>query len=110
MQQKKQNEKYTVIRDTREQKGWDFFEDDYCDGMIEKKLDSGDYSILGLENVFCIEKKRNTAELAKNIFEKRFFAELQRLEKFDYSFLILEFNLIDVLNFPFGSGIPQNKW
>ena len=96
--------KYTVIKDTREQLGWDF------KGMIEGKLQTGDYSIVGLENIFTIERKANTAELAKNINEKRFERELIRMDSLPNSFLILEFTLEDVLQFPFNSTIPKSKW
>ena len=52
---------YTVIRDTREQEGYTFekFTGRYtsCNGMIIKKLDTGDYSLVGLEDKLCIERK-----------------------------------------------------
>ena len=49
---------YTVIKDTREQDGYTFtaFSGRYhkCDGMIVRKLDTGDYSLEGLEEKVCM--------------------------------------------------------
>jgi len=101
---------YTVIRDTREQNGWWFPEDDECQGTSVQKLDSGDYSIIGAEDIFSIERKATTAEFAMNICEKRFFDELARLEEYNHPFLLLEFSYEDLLNFPHNSTIPKSKW
>lgn len=101
---------YRVIKDTREQQGWWFPEEGDCAGTVVAKLDSGDYSIEGLEKIFTIERKRNTGEFAMNMFEVRFKAELQRLEEYRHSFLILEFSYDDLLRFPVNSGIPKGRW
>lgn len=102
--------KFTVIRDTREKNGWYFKETEYCQGMLEQKLDTGDYSIEGLEDILCIERKGCVSELANNIVDKRFERELERMEEFKYKFLILEFSLDDILSFPVGSDIPKKTW
>lgn len=98
--------RYEVIRDTREQNGWFFAESNECFGTAEEKLDSGDYSIRGLENVFSIERKGSTGEFAQNITQKRFDRELDRLEQYAHPFLILEFTANDIETFPANSGIP----
>lgn len=92
--------KYTVIRDTREKTGWYFFESQKCAGMIERKLDTGDYSLEGFENIVCIERKASVAELAANIVQKRFTNELHRMQSIPNRYLILEFNLEDILGYP----------
>lgn len=109
---KKKRNKFTVVRDTREKDafGYWFPEDDQCDGTIEKKLDTGDYSLLGYENLICIERKRTTGELAGNVTEARFERELERMASFKYRFVVCEFSLEDVRYFPQGSGIPKDKW
>ena len=60
---------YKVIKDTREQDGYTFesFTGRYtsCKGMVVKKLDTGDYSLEGLEDKLCIERKGRVSELAK---------------------------------------------
>ena len=85
---------FKVIVDSREQYAWDFTFYDKCDGIISTKLDTGDYSIEGLETVLTIERKRTTAEIAMNVGKdrKRFNAELERMSKFKYKYLICEFS------------------
>ena len=75
--------KYTVIRDTREQEGYYFSEYDLCLGMIDQKLDTGDYSIVGLEDKICVERKGCVEELAINLGQKKhtFLREIERMKK-----------------------------
>lgn len=104
--------KNVVIRDTREKKGegWIFIPTDWCQGTITGTLKTGDYSIQGYEEVFCIERKGSASELAQNITQKRFEDELKRMQSYEYSFILLEFDMSDVLKYPEGSGIPKSKW
>lgn len=108
----KKDKTFTVIRDTREKEGfgWDFGPDETFEKTVIQKLNSGDYSLLGYEQEISIERKKDTAELAKNIFEPRFEKELIRLEEYKHSFIVCEFNFNDVLTFPVNSGIPKNLW
>jgi ERCC4-type nuclease len=101
---------YEILRDTREQHGWDFALNQYCIGVKDATLLTGDYTITGYENILCIERKGSTSEFAKNVFEKRFTAELERMEKFKYPFIICEFTMDDIMNFPKGSSIPIKLW
>ena len=110
----KEFRKFTIIRDTREQNGldWDLnIYGEHCDGIFDTKLDTGDYSILGLEQTFVIERKATVAEIAKNVIEDRFVRELQRLAEFKSAHIILQAELNDVLKYPYGanSGIPKNR-
>jgi hypothetical protein len=100
--------KYTfnIIIDTREQKPWAFAS---CN-TIKKKLDTGDYSIDGLENMLCIERKNSVSEIANNMSEPRFKDELDRMSNYLYKFILLEFSLQDVLNYPRGSNVPSKVW
>ncbi len=102
--------RYLVIRDTREQQGWDFPKRDRCLGTDERFLKTGDYSVDGYESVFVVERKRNTSELAQNIIDDRFERELQRMEEFRFGFVVCEFNLEDIVRYPRNSGIPSSKW
>jgi hypothetical protein len=97
---------FTIIIDTREQKPWVF--ENYTTANL--KLDTGDYSIQGLENIVAIERKRNVAEIAHNITENRFEDVIERLSKIKYPFILLEFNLQSVLQYPIGSTIPKRLW
>ncbi len=62
------NEDFNIIVDTREQQPWNF----KTYGTVSQKLDTGDYSIEGLENLVAIERKKSVNEFATNITEKRF--------------------------------------
>lgn len=97
---------FQIIIDTREQQPWEFHK-------MEKtvsKLDTGDYSLKGLEDIFCIERKGSVSEFANNITEKRFKDVVDRLSRVKYPFLLLEFNLEDVLIYPVGSSVPKRMW
>lgn len=100
---------YTVIRDTREQQGWIFEESPYCAGTIIKTMKTGDYTLAGLEEIFCVERKKNVSEFAKNILEERFEKEMVRLQNFSLSFIVCEFTMDDIMRWPLGSGIPKYK-
>lgn len=100
---------YTVIRDSREQIPWEFTSDKSYEGFIKKKLNAGDYSIVGYEDVVSIERKRNTGEIAANVHAPRFERALARLNEVKYAYMIFEFTADDVLAFPYGSGIPLDK-
>jgi ERCC4-type nuclease len=107
---------FTVIKDTREQDGYTFvkYKTRYhsCDGMVTKKLDTGDYSLVGLEDKICIERKASTAELATNLGQDkyRFMAEIERMKTFPHKYIVLEFSMEDLMIFPEESGIPEEKW
>lgn len=104
--------KFTVIKDTREQDGYHFSSFTTCAGMIEKKLDTGDYSIVGLEDKICIERKGCVEELAVNLGQKKhpFLDEISRMRNFPHKYLILEFSLEDLIKFPEDTRIPiKNK-
>ena len=100
------DESFTIIVDTREQLPWEF------DGHAtsSRKLDTGDYSIEGLENIFCIERKRSVSEIANNISEKRFVDVLDRMSQFSHKFMLLEFTFNNVLDYPVGSTVPKRVW
>ena len=112
----KQAPEFTVIKDTREQDGYTFesFTGRYtsCKGMVVRKLDTGDYSLEGLEDKLCIERKGRISELAINLGKdrRRFMDEIERMKSFPFKFLILEFSLQDLLDFPENSDIPEEKW
>lgn len=100
------NDNFTIIIDTREQKPWTF--DEYA--TAHNKLETGDYSIEGLQDIVTIERKRNVAEVANNITESRFQDVIDRLKKIKYPFILLEFNLDDIMRYPIGSTIPKKLW
>ncbi len=105
-----ESERFTIWRDTREKvgHGWQFKQDEYCKGTIIKKLETCDYTIAGFENEIGVERKFSTAEVAQNIYEKRFERELQRMEQFKHGFMICEFDYTDVELYPINSGLPKS--
>lgn len=101
---------YKVIRDTREQLGWDFPVSSCCEGTVEQRLPTGDYTLAGYEQAFVVERKGTTGEFSQNLIQDRFNKEMLRLEKFTYPFIVCEFDMCDIQNFPEGSGIPKHLW
>ncbi len=106
------DDRYRVIRDTREKvgQGWEFASSTRCSGTLIQKLDTGDYTLVGLEGRFVIERKGAVVEYVNNLFEDRFEAELVRLDSFEHPYLLLEFSLADLMRYPEGTGIPKHKW
>lgn len=93
--------KFKIIRDTREQagKGWNFRSSANCAGMEIAKLDVGDYTVCGLEDVLMIERKTladlwGTLGNQKNY--KRFLREMERAKNHKLKYLIIEATLSDV--------------
>ena len=56
----------------------------------------------------CIERKGCVAEFAGNLTEARFYRELDRMEQFPHCFLLLEFTLEDLLNYPKSAKLPYS--
>ncbi len=97
-----------IIRDTREKEnfGWDF----PCE-VKNKKLDTGDYTIQGMETSIIIERKHSPVEIGMNlgVDVKRFEKELVRLKEFSMAYLVCEFPLSSLLSFPKNCNIPTAK-
>lgn len=100
--------KYNIVVDTREQHPIDCSEFASCAGVIDKKLDYGDYAIEGLESLIFIDRKASVAELAGNITKARFKKLIDKAADFKYKYLLLEFSAEEVLNYPYGSGLPKS--
>jgi ERCC4-type nuclease len=97
---------FTIIVDTREQQPWVFKHH----ATANQKLDTGDYSIQGYEDIICIERKHSISEFVNNMTEKRFSNVLERMSSYKYAFIIMEFDFDSVVNFPLGSDIPKRIW
>lgn len=94
-----------IIVDSREKQPYTF-----KDNFIVAKLDTGDYSLEGYENVFTVDRKATVSELAGNLTTARFKKELERMKSFKHAYLLLEFSFDDILRFPYGSDIPRKRW
>lgn len=89
---KNKNNKFTIVIDTREQLPYKY------KGSVKKALKSGDYSILGLENVIAIERKtKEDAYGSCGARRVRFEKEMVRLSRLDYSAVVIETTLEDLL-------------
>lgn len=83
-----------IVIDTREQEPWAFAHETY-----RKKLEVGDYSLLGRENSVAIERKTlddlvNTVIHAK----QRFHNELSKMAGYQYRCVVVEADFSDVTN------------
>jgi ERCC4-type nuclease len=100
---------FPIYEDSREQQGWTFSKSKIITDIEQRKLFVGDYTIQGLEDRFTIERKGTTSEIANNFTEKRWPDFLERMQSLKYRFIVCEFDLATVLDFPYGSGIPARK-
>ena len=96
-----------VIVDTREKKPFNLkgFE------TVLRALKTGDYSIVGFEDKFCIERKSYNdfySTLVSNF--RHFQKELNRMSKMQYSYIIVEGTLKQCLNAGNLRGKPPKGW
>ncbi|TFH24739.1 hypothetical protein E4G67_01690, partial [Candidatus Bathyarchaeota archaeon] len=94
-------DKFLIIRDTREQdgKGWTFRAAANCLGIERKKLDVGDYTVSGLEDILMVERKTlgdlwNT--LGQHLNYKRFLKEIERAKNHKIKYLVIEATIAEV--------------
>lgn len=101
--------KITIIKDTREQLGWEFEPNDFCCGMEISTLKTGDYAIKGHEKLVCIERKKSALELATNLGKKylTFAKELKRMAEFEHAYIICEFSFNELVNYPKLTNLPK---
>ena len=105
------NQKYVILKDTREKNGWNFEFSERCLAVANWGLKTGDYTARGLEKELVIERKASTGELAMNLGKKRkaFEAEIERMSNFRWRYVLCEFSIDDLMNFPVNSGIPEKQ-
>lgn len=77
--------------------------------MIEGTLKTGDYSIEGLEQYVCMERKASPSEIAINLGKERdrFIRELVRMQDYKHKYIICEFTFDELLGFPDNAPIPK---
>jgi ERCC4-type nuclease len=90
----------TLIVDSREKKSWDFEGDEAFAAVKHHKLDGGDYSIEGLEDIIVIERKATVDELFGNFSKDkaRIRAEFERLRPVKFRFFIIEESFDNIMN------------
>ena len=88
-----------IITDSREQKPYSFETE-----AVTGKLDTGDYSVSGLENHISIERKElNDLIGCLTTGRERFEKELSRSRGLDYFALVVEADLQDIANHTYRS-------
>lgn len=99
-----------ILQDTREQKPWDFTKYGYDQRVGTVK--TGDYTVEGYEDFLVCERKASTNELSLNVGSKWkvFSKELVRMQAVPYRYIICEFPLSHIYNFPAYSSIPKKNW
>ena len=98
-------EDYVIVVDSREQKPL------WTNNTVVKKLDAGDYSILGHEDRISCERK-SMADLFSTLSQghARFKRELQRAQSLDYFAIVVDGSLTSCINKDFpGANYSQMK-
>lgn len=109
----KTNNKFTVLRDNKEKVGyWTFSFAESVEAIEVGHIKTGDYSIKGLTDKVCLERKKTTGEIAINLGQKwkAFEAECERMSTIKWRYVICEFTIENLLEFPLNSGVPQHLW
>lgn len=112
----------TIIIDTREKHPYcfaSFFPCNEKDGKyngkyneVRKALKTGDYSVVGYEDVIAVERKTLddlSHSLMSSQSKSRFHAELERLSEMQYVVLLIEGSIEDVLSHNYAGSTPGSK-
>ncbi len=101
---------FTIAVDTREQAPWSFLSiqgDSKDDSKrilvrtVTKALPTGDYSIVGLEDQVCVERKsREDLESSITHGRERFEREFVRMSTMRYAAVVVEASLSEILHHP----------
>lgn len=112
---------YTVIRDTREQRGHGWYFDAHtpdrrpprCEGTIVDTLQTGDYSLVGYTDILAIERKTDFSELWGNYSSKKrpaFETEMERMSSIKHAYILIESSFTpDIMELSppqFAKGVP----
>lgn len=91
-----------IVIDTREQLPYDFGDIE----TVTKKLESGDYSVVGFEDRIAIERK-SLEDLIGTFIKRRvaFYRELERLQEYDHACIVVEGSLKDIYDKKYISSI-----
>jgi len=95
---KKEKKTFAIIQDTREKKPWTFEATGSVLDIKVSKLDTGDYSIEGMEELFMVERKASVDELfmSLGVHWKRFEREMERAKPYKYKYLVIEATMREI--------------
>ena len=101
---------FKIYRDTREKAGYAFA--GFGVEVVDIGLKTADYTVEGLEDRLCIERKASVAELAMCFGKEyvRFKKELIRMQDFEHRYLIMDFPFELLETYPVNSTIPKKMW
>lgn len=112
--------KFTIIRDVQEKSGNGWFldskilEEDKSNWDIDviiEHLSTGDYTLQGLEDFVCIERKGGVIEWSQNVTESRFERELIRLrDNIKYPYILFEFHVSSIINIEYERQKLRRKY
>lgn len=100
---------WIAVVDTREQQPWGFDRRlKGCAGSEVGTLKTGDYSVKGLEDLLVIERKGKIGEFHQNLFQERerFKNELDRMKGVPFAYVLLEFPLWHLTEYPRVPTVP----
>jgi len=91
-------QEFTIIQDTREKKPLTFNTGSLIKNVLMKKLDTGDYTVEGMETLLFIERKASVHELFMTLGTNwnRFLKEMERAKDYKYKHLIIECTLREI--------------
>jgi len=94
----KKKQTFTIIQDTREKKPWTFEATGSVQDVKVEKLDTGDYSIEGMEDIFFVERKASVEEvyISLGVQWERFRKEMERAKPYKYKFLVIEATMREI--------------
>lgn len=92
---------FTVVIDTREQHPFEFADYElggitYRALTVRKKLDTGDYALLGFEDVDgAVVERKTIQDLCASLIQERFWNECERLQQHAETTIVVEGNYED---------------
>jgi len=94
----KEKKSFIIIQDSREKRPWTFQITGSVKDVKISKLETGDYSIKGMEEILMIERKASVDELFMNLGVqwKRFEREMERAKSYKYKYLVVEATMRDI--------------
>lgn len=104
----KYNHPNKIIIDSREQRMLDF--SDWKSGVIRKTMKTGDYSLMGFDDILVVERKSLTdLVMCTGRERERFERCLSRMELYPYRYLLLETSASDIHKGRWRSNIHPNQ-
>ena len=100
------SDKPVIVIDSREQLPYSFT----LAGSVVKALPAGDYSVVGYETRFAVERKSLEDFISSVVHDReRFETELKKLVAYEHAWVVVEGSLEDILSGNYRSRINPNS-